>query len=122
VDDATVEALGMLSAALEIVDQARGSLYAFHRHSGMADLALQDAVAALRAAGRSALADELDEVLVGRDTVVGRWTFELVESYDADYWGVFRAMEEHARTELGVPAHLHEAEMKAREQAAAPAP
>ena len=40
VDDATVEALGKLSEAFEVVENARGLLYEFHRKSGMADLAL----------------------------------------------------------------------------------
>ena len=116
-DDATVEALGALSAALEIVEHARGLLYAFHRHTGMADLALQDAVHQLRAAGHAQIADELDDVLVGRDTVAGMWTFELVESYDADYWSVFRSMEARARAMLGnCEPHVYEAEMKVREQ------
>ena len=40
-DDATVEALGKLSEALEVVEDARGHLYGFHRLTGMADLALE---------------------------------------------------------------------------------
>jgi hypothetical protein len=116
-DDATVDALGKLSAALEIVEHARGLLYGFHRLSGSADLALQDAVSALRAAGHGQVADRIDEVLVGRDTVLGRWTFQLVESYDTGYWSVFRAVEQSAREQLGggIP-HVFEAEMRHREQ------
>lgn len=34
VDDATVEALGRLSEALETVERARGCLYAFHQLTG----------------------------------------------------------------------------------------
>ena len=44
VSDATVEALGKLSEALEVVEHVRGHLYAFHRLTGTADLALGDAV------------------------------------------------------------------------------
>ena len=47
-DDATVDAVGKLSAAFEVVENARGFLYGFHRMSGEADLALQEALAALR--------------------------------------------------------------------------
>ena len=117
VDDATVSALGKLSEALEIVEHARGLLYAFHRHCGMADLTLQDAVRELREAGHGAIADELDEVLVGRDIIEGRWSFQVIEDYDAHYWRVFRAMEERARVLAGglVP-HVFEAEMKHDEQ------
>ena len=115
--DAVVEALGTLSEALEVVEHCRGLLYDFHRNSGTADLTLQDAVAKLRAAGLEQLADELEEVLVGRDLFENMWTFQVVESYDANYWTVFRAAEQHARERLGVAEpHLFEAEMKEREQ------
>jgi hypothetical protein len=36
VDDATVEALGKVSEAFEVIEQARGMLYGFHRMIGMA--------------------------------------------------------------------------------------
>jgi hypothetical protein len=116
-DDATVAALGRLSEALEVVENARGHLYEFHRMSGMADLTLQEATKDLRAAGHADLADEVELVLVGRDVVPGHWTFELVEAYDAQYWTVFRAVEEEARNRFagGVP-HVYEAEMKRDEQ------
>ena len=116
-DDATVSALGKLSEALEVVENARGHLYEFHRMSGMADLTLQEATKDLRAAGHADLADEIELVLVGRDVVPGNWTFELVEAYDAQYWTVFRAVDEEARNRLanGV-RHVYEAEMKRDEQ------
>ena len=116
-DDATVSALGKLSEALEVVENARGHLYEFHRMSGMADLTLQEATKDLRAAGHADLADEIELVLVGRDVVPGKWTFELVEAYDAQYWTVFRAVDEEARNRLanGV-RHVYEAEMKRDEQ------
>ncbi|MDQ2835978.1 MAG: hypothetical protein M3Y89_00985 [Actinomycetota bacterium] len=117
--DATVDALGKLSAALETVEHARGHLYAFHRLSGTSDLALQEALVSLREAGHQELAAEIDEVLVGRDVIAGRWTFQLVEDYDAGYWSIFRAVEEQARNRLGNAApHVYEAEMKHREQRA----
>lgn len=117
VSDATVEALGKLSEALEVVENARGHLYEFHRMSGQADLALGEATRQLRDAGHEALAAEIDEVLVGRDVVPGSWTFQIVEAYDAQYWSVFRAVDEHARYQLvGGAPHLFEAEMKVTEQ------
>ena len=87
--DATVQALGSLSAALEVVEHARGHLYAFHRMSGTADLALQDALRDLREAGHPDLADDIDGALVGRDVIDGKWTFQLVEAYDNDYFQRF---------------------------------
>ena len=116
-DDATVQALGKLSEALEVVENARGHLFEFHRMSGMADLALQEAIRQLRAAGHDALADDVDEVLVGRDVLPGLWTFQIVEAYDEQYFSVFRAAEQHARDALADGTrHLFEAEMKHDEQ------
>lgn len=116
VTDATVSALGNLSAALEVVEDARGALYHFHRMSGMADANLQEAVGELRAAGHTELADDIDRTLVGRDIVDGRWSFQLVEAYDDQYWSVFRDVERHARESLGLEQHVFEAEMKVDEQ------
>ena len=117
-DPDLVDALGKLSAALEVVEEARGMLYAFHRRSGEADLGLQDALSALRDCGGEAagVADDVDAVLVGRDTNPEGWTYQLVEFYDRTYWSVFREAERHARDRLagGVP-HLFEARMQHEE-------
>src|SRR5690242_9548914 len=91
VDEETVAALGELSAAFEVVEEARGHLYAFHRRSGTADLELQQALDHLRSAGHHELADEIDQVLVGRDVLPGLWTYQLVETYDRTYYDVWRA-------------------------------
>ncbi|MGS0684824.1 hypothetical protein ACVBEQ_06695 [Nakamurella sp. GG22] len=116
-DDATVDAVGKISAAFEVVENARGLLYEFHRMSGEADLALQEALAALRKAGHQELAAEIDDVLVGRDVVGDMWTFQIVESYDEQYWRAFQAVDELVRQQLsGGSKHVFEAEMKQREQ------
>ncbi len=116
-DDTTVEGLGKLSEALETIEQARGQLYGFHQHSGKADLLLQDAVELFRKAGHAQLADDLDRDLVGRNVIADRWTFQIVEDYDANYWSVFRAFDERARAELSDgDRHVFEARMKQRER------
>jgi hypothetical protein len=116
--DADVQALGKLSEALEVVEHARGLLYGFHRLSGTADLTLQDAVRMFRDAGHQELADKLEQILVGRDVIAGRWSFQLVEAYDDGYWSVFRDLEAQARQVLGgAEPHLYEAELQHREQA-----
>jgi hypothetical protein len=116
-DDTTVEGLGKLSEALETVEQARGLLYGFHQLTGKADLLLQDAVELLRKAGRTALADDLDRDLVGRNVIADRWTFQIVEDYDAHYWATFRGLDARARDELADgDRHVHEARMKQRER------
>jgi hypothetical protein len=113
VDDATVEALGKLSEAFEAVEHARGHLYAFHRTIGTADLTLGDAVDQLRAAGHTDLADRVDEQVLGRNVLEGRWTFQVVEEFDGGYYADFQRLEEEARTELALGRrHLYEARMK----------
>ncbi len=113
VDDATIEALGKLSEAFEVVEDARGHLYGFHRLTGTADLALGEAVELLRAAGHRELADEIDVELVGRNVAEGRWTFQLVEEYDDGYYATFKRLEALARDRLvGGRRHLFEAQMK----------
>ncbi len=117
VDDATVEALGALSEALETVEHARGLLYGFHQSTGRADIQLGGAIEKLRQAGATALADRLETELRGRNVVAGRWTFQVVEDYDDGYWSLFRSLERAAREELaGGRRHLLEAETKESER------
>jgi nucleotide-binding universal stress UspA family protein len=112
-DDATVAALGKLSEALEAVEHARGFLYGFHRLCGTADLTLGDAVDQLRDAGHQQLADRLQERLVGRNIIEGRWSFQVVEEYDDGYYREFKDLEREAREVLAEGRrHLFEAEMK----------
>jgi hypothetical protein len=115
VDDATVEAVGALSEALEWVERARGELYSFHQLMGSADLLLGEACDKLRDAGHDAVADRLGKELVGRNVIHGRWTFQIVEDFDDNYWSVFRDHERRVRDELqqGV-RHVFESEMKER--------
>ena len=115
VDDATVAALGKLSEALETVERVRGHLYALHQLTGEADLKLDDAVELFGRAGHPELAQRIEQDLIGRNVIAGRWTFQIVEDYDDGYYAAFRALEEHARGELaGGRRHLFEAEMKER--------
>jgi hypothetical protein len=113
VSDETVEAVGSLSEALEYVERARGHLYTFHQLMGHADLVLGEACDQLRAAGHAGVADRLERDLVGRNVLYGRWTFQIVEEFDDDYWSMFRAHERRVRDELQQGLrHVFEAEMK----------
>ena len=117
VDDATVEALGQLTEALETADRARGHLYAFHQLTGSADIKLGEAVTSLRDAGHGDIAERLERELVGRNVIAGRWTFQVVEDYDDNYWSVFRSLERSARETLAAGRrHLFEARLKQRER------
>ncbi|MFC8274253.1 hypothetical protein ACFUJR_17340 [Streptomyces sp. NPDC057271] len=113
VSDATVEALGSLSKALETTERARGHLYAFHQLTGTADLELDRAVHLLREAGHGRWADRVEREITGRNVIPGRWTFQIIEEYNDTYYEPFRETERRARAELahGVD-HLYEAEMK----------
>ncbi|WP_228454736.1 hypothetical protein [Streptomyces alkaliphilus] len=113
VDDATVEATGLVSKALETIERARGHLYSFHQLTGTADLILGEAVEKLREAGHTAQAELLEREIVGRNVLPGRWTFQVVEDYNATYYKPFTAAEERIRRELVAGRdHLYEAEMK----------
>lgn len=111
--DATVEAVGKVTEALEWVERARGHLYSFHQLMGHADLLLGEACDALREAGHDDVADRIETELVGRNVIQGRWTFQVVEEFDDSYWSVVRDHEKSVRDELvGGQRHLHEARMK----------
>ena len=112
-DDLTVEAVGLLTEALERTERARGHLYAFHQLTGGADFKVGDAVNALREAGHHEIADWIATDLVGRNVLRDRWTFQIVEDYDDTYWSPFREMEREVRERLTAGRrHLHEAELK----------
>lgn len=114
VTDTTVEALGALSKALETAERARGALYDFHQLTGSADLALDDAVRLLRAAGHGRRADQVEREILGRNVIPGHWTFQIVEEYNSTYYEVFRTVEREIRQDLAEGRdHLYEAEMKA---------
>lgn len=115
IDDATVEAVGKLSEALECVERARGSLYTFHQLSGHADLLLDEAVDAFEQAGHTDFAEQVRAEVIGRNVIAGRWTFQIVEDYDDGYYTTFRDIDREARERFtGGIRHLFEAEMKER--------
>ncbi len=119
VDDATVEAVGRLTEALETVERARGHLYSFHQLTGEADFKIGDAVDQLRDAGHTELADRLQREIVGRNVLDGRWTFQIMEEYDDTYWSVLRDAEREVREQLtGGRRHLAEAELKEQRRTA----
>ncbi len=114
-DDDTVQALGKLSEALETTERVRGHLYSVHQLTGHADLQLGDAADLFRKAGHTGVADRIERELLGRNVIAGRWTFQIVEDYDENYYATFAGIERQARDDLaGGRRHLYEAEMKER--------
>ncbi|MGZ8177729.1 hypothetical protein ACXVUM_07335 [Williamsia sp. SKLECPSW1] len=113
VDDATVRAVGKMTEALEYVERARGHLYELHQLSGTADLRFGEAADLLEEAGHGELATAVRAEIVGLNTFPGRWTFQLVEEYDDEYYSVVRAAEKRVRDDLlGGRRHVLESEMK----------
>jgi hypothetical protein len=113
-DEATVEAVGAMTEALETVEIARGHLYAFHQLTGEADFKLERAIELLGKAGHEELAERLDRELLGRNVLPGRWTFQVVEDYEDTYYLPFREHERATRTLTHGMPHVHEAGLKRR--------
>lgn len=112
-DDPTVEAVGKLTEAFEWIERARGQLYTFHQLMGHADELVAGAADALAGAGHTRLANEVRERLVGRNTIDGRWTFQMVEEFDDGYYTDARGVERRVRDELMAGRrHVFEAELK----------
>lgn len=113
--DKTVEALGMLSKALETTERARGALYGFHQLTGAADFQVGDAVRLLREAGHGTEADLLEREVLGRNVIPGHWTFQIVEAYNRTYYQRFADLEHRLVHDLAQGRdHIHEAELKQR--------
>ena len=115
VSDDTVEAVGKASEASEYLIRARGALYEFHQLMGHIDLLLGVAADALGAAGHPGEADGLRTEVIGRNALDGRWSFQIVEEFDALY---FDPVLTHLRDlEAGLmdgQRHVFESEMKER--------
>jgi hypothetical protein len=115
VGDRTVEAAGKMSEALEYVHRARGALYEMHQLIGRADLLFEEAAGLLADAGHGDIARHVEEDLVGRNVLPGRWTFQIVEEFDDGYWSAAIAAEALVRDELlAGRRHVYESEWKQR--------
>ncbi|QGG97163.1 hypothetical protein GH723_16405 [Actinomarinicola tropica] len=113
VDDATVEATGTLSEAHEYLIRARGHLYSFHQLMGRVDKLVGEAAEGLRDAGHDELSQFLEDEVVGRNAIDGRWTFQIVEEFDLCYYEPVTEAESRVRTELmGGRRHIFESELK----------
>ncbi|MCR6688587.1 hypothetical protein [Cellulomonas sp.] len=117
VSDELVAAVGGVTASFEVIEHARGMLYAFHRLIGRADKELAGALDQLEAAGRPDLADALRTEIVGRNVLDGRWTFQVIEEFDSGYYAAFADAERSVReATMGGRRHVFEAQLKERER------
>ena len=113
VDDATVAAVGKLSEAVEWLERARGRLYDFHQMVGHLDFQMGDAVEQLRAAGHLDAAAKVEREAIGRNVLDGRWTFQVIEEFDDQFYGPIKAIEKQVCDELlDGRRHVFEAELK----------
>jgi hypothetical protein len=114
-DDATVAAVGKVSEAFEYVERVRGHLYTLHQLLGRADFLFEDGAEQLRHAGHAAAAECFERDVVGRNVLDGRWTFQIVEEFDAVYYEPVRARVRALEDDLlAGRRHVFEAEMKER--------
>ncbi|MFN8051545.1 MAG: hypothetical protein U0Q22_08930 [Acidimicrobiales bacterium] len=118
-DDDVVEAIGKASEALECVERARGHLYEFHQLMGHADFLFGDAVDLLRKAGLAADAERFDTEIVGHNVLDGRWSFQIVDEFDALYWEHLRSRVRQLELDhLGGRKHVFEATLKEQRRTA----
>jgi len=112
-DDDTVAAVGKLSEGWEWVERARGRLFDFHQLMGHADATIGEAADLLEAAGHRELAERVRAEAVGRNVLRGRWTFQVVEEFDDEYYRPVAGIERLVRDELmDGKRHVFEAELK----------
>jgi hypothetical protein len=112
VSEGTIEGVGKLSEAFEYLERAKGHLYSFHQLMGRVDFLVEDAAELLRQEGHEDFADKLDQELIGRNVIDGRWTFQIVEEFDDIYYDFFRDVERESRGLTGGVRHLYEARLK----------
>lgn len=111
--NAEVAAAGKVSEALEYVERVRGHFYELHQLIGHADQLFSEGADLLEQAGHAELAHHAREDVVGRNLLHGRWSFQIIEEFDAGYWASAHALETRVRGELmHGRRHVYEAEMK----------
>lgn len=121
IDPETIDAVGKATEALEYVERARGHLYAFHQLIGRADFLFEESSLRLAECGHREEADSLWQNVVGRDVLEGRWTFEIVERFDDDYYDAarFEVLGLEHRL-VGGRRHAHEEGLRQRRRLAHP--
>jgi hypothetical protein len=97
-----LEAIHRVELGLEWLHRAHGALVAFHHKTGHAMDHLAVAEELFRESGHDDLADRLrDELLprgvVPREEGAGRWTYEVLEAFEADLYADARTFEVAAR-------------------------
>jgi hypothetical protein len=98
--EAEIEALHSVELGLEWLNRAHGKLVEFHHSTGHAMDHLYDAEAKLRDAGHEAFADRLRDELLPKGAVEDRWTYDLLETFEAGLHDDVRAFERQVRDDV----------------------
>ena len=94
-------ALHSVELGVEWLHRAHGDLVGFHHKTGHAMDHLAEAEAALRASGHTDLADALRDEYLPRGVIdEGRWSYDVLESYQDGFLSVLTDFEKHARSEI----------------------
>jgi hypothetical protein len=97
-----LSAIHRVELGIEWLHRAHGQLVAFHHETGHAMDHLAAAEELFRESGHDGLADRLRDDLLPRGVVPreegpGRWTYELLEAFEADLYADARTFEAAAR-------------------------
>jgi len=98
--DDEAAALHDLQLGIEYVHRAYGSLLEWHHNLGHAMDRMADAEADLRKAGHIRWADELRDEHIPAGAIDDRWTYELVEAFQQDFFNDVVAFEEAVREDV----------------------
>lgn len=109
--EAEAEALHTIELGVEWLQRARGNLIEFHHATGHAMDHLNDAETMLRACGHEAMADELRDELLPAGAVDNRWTYDLLETFEAGLLADATEYERGVRDDLA-DGHRHVAERR----------
>ncbi len=94
------EALHRAELGVEWLRRAHGSLVEFHHATGHGMDHLSAAETMLRDSGHTALADELRDEVLPRGAVEDRWTYDLLETFEAGLLRDVTAYERGVRNQL----------------------
>jgi hypothetical protein len=93
-------ALHRAELGVEWLRRAHGSLVEFHHATGHAMDHLYEAEATLREAGHTELADQLRDELLPSGAVEDRWTYDILEAFEAGLLADVTGYERRARGKL----------------------
>ena len=95
-----IDALHSIELGLEWLSRAHGTLIEFHHSTGHAMDHLDDAEDKLREAGHEELANHLRDDVLPRGAIEDRWTYDLLETFEAGLYDDVTTYEKRVREEI----------------------